>query len=253
MPDNVTIVDKKLYWDADGERRIESGVSKCVLFPMGSNGTYEAGVAWNGITSINENPGGADLTDLYADNQKYASLRAAETFACTIEAYMYPDEWAECDGSAVPTGATGVFLGQQSRKAFALCYRTEIGDDAHPGMDKGYKLHFVYNCTASPSGRSYATINNSPDAITFSWEASSTPTKVDGMENLYKACSTITIDSTKVENAQYLENLERYVYGTANTAEEGQTSNAVDAAMPSPAEVINFIKAGNKTGTTGNG
>lgn len=209
-----------LVWDATGTRDIESGVSKVVLFPM-ENGAYTDGVAWSGITAINENPGGADLTDLYADNIKYASLRAAETFACTIEAYTYPDEWAECDGSAQAT--TGVFLGQQPRKAFGLCYRTEIGDDTHPGMDKGYKLHFIYNCTVSPSGRGYATINNSPDAITFSWEASSTPVAVTG----YKAVSTIVIDSTTAD-ADKLAALEKTIYGDTNTT----------ATLPDPDTLI---------------
>lgn len=216
----------KLVWDATGTRDIESGVSKVVLFPMKSDGTYNTGVAWSGITGISENPGGADLTDLYADNIKYASLRAAETFACTIEAYTYPDEWAECDGSA--QAADGVFLGQQPRKAFGLVYRTEIGDDAHPGMDKGYKLHFVYNSTVSPSGRSYATINNSPDAISFSWEASSTPVAVTG----YKALSTITIDSTKADVTK-LATLETMIYG--------DTGENDTATMPDPDTVLSTM------------
>jgi hypothetical protein len=189
-----------------------------------NNSVYGNGVAWSGITGINENPGGADLSDLYADNIKYASLRAAETFACTIEAYTYPDEWAECDGSASP--AAGVYFGQQPRKPFGLAYRTEIGDDAHPGMDAGYKLHFVYNCTVSPSGRSYATINNSPDAITFSWEASSTPTNATG----YKAVSTITIDSTKVDSAK-LTAIEEMIYG----------SNSADSKMPTPDDLLRLL------------
>lgn len=225
-----------LKWDVDGTRTLESGVSKCVLFPM-ENGAYQNGVAWQGITAVNENPGGADLTDLYADNIKYASLRAAETFACTIEAYTYPDEWAECDGSAIP--ADGVFLGQQPRKAFGLCYRTEIGDDAHPGMDKGYKLHFVYNSTVSPSGRGYATINNSPDAITFSWEASSTPTAVSDYKNhSYKAVSTVVVDSTKVNDASKMTELETMIYGTA--AGENNAP-AVQAQMPTPNQILNII------------
>ena len=222
----------KLVWDATGTRDLESGVSQVALFPMNAAGTaYEDGVAWSGITAIGENPGGADLSDLYADNIKYASLRAAETFACTIEAYTYPDEWAECDGSAKVYD--GVYLGQQTRKAFALVYKTNVGDDAHPGMDKGYKLHFVYNCTASPSGRSYATINNSPDAISFSWEASSTPVAVTGNDyKNYKAVSTIVIDSTKAD-ATKLAALEATVYGGENT----------EATMPTPEQVLNAMKA----------
>lgn len=216
----------KLVWDQSGQREIESGVSKVVLFVANSNGGYEAGVAWNGITGISENPGGADLTDLYADNIKYASLRAAETFGCTIEAFTYPDEWCACDGST--EAATGVFLGQQTRKAFALCYRTEVGDDTHPGMDKGYKLHIVYNCTASPSSRSYTTINENPDAISFSWEASSTPVAV--ADTNYKAVSTIVIDSTKAD-ATKLEALEDTLYGGTNTSSSLPTPKAVLDAL----------------------
>ena len=210
----------KLVWDQTGYREFESGVRNVVLYPMGASG-YEQGVAWNGVTGISENPGGADVTDLFADDIKYASLRAAETFGCTIEAYTYPDEWNECDGSA--EAATGVFVGQQTRKAFGLCYRTAIGDDAHPGMDKGYKLHLIYNSTASPSSRSYATINDNPDAITFSWEATSTPVATTGR----KAVSSIVIDSTKCDAAK-LTALEDKLYGGTNS----------EAQLPSPDQVI---------------
>lgn len=209
-----------LTWDVEGQRLVESGVSKVVLYPM-TNGVYENGVAWSGVTGINENPGGADVTDLYADNIKYASLRAAETFGFGIEAYMYPDEWAECDGSAKVLA--GVTIGQQTRKAFGLCYRTEIGSDTNPGMDKGYKLHIVYNSTASPSGRSYATINNSPDAITFSWDANSTPVNVTG----YKPTCTIVIDSTTVDSDK-LKALEKILYGSSEAA----------ATLPNPDTVL---------------
>lgn len=214
----------KLIWDQSGQREIESGVSEVALFVANGN-SYDSGVAWNGVTAISENPGGADLTDLYADNIKYASLRAAETFGCTIEAFTYPDEWNQCDGSE--EAATGVFLGQQPRKAFALVYKTQIGDDTHPGMDKGYKLHFVYNCTASPSGRSYATINENPDAISFSWEASSTPVAVDGN---HKPVSTIVIDSTKAD-ATKLGTLLDIVYGSSNA----------EASMPTPTTVLSTM------------
>lgn len=214
----------KLVWDQDGTRNLEAGVKNVVLFPMGSNG-YENGVAWSGITGISENPAGADLTDLYADDIKYASLRAAETFGCTIEAYTYPDEWNDCDGSA--EAATGVFLGQQARKAFGLCYTTSIGDDAHPGMDKGYKIHLIYNCTASPSSRSFATINDNPDAITFSWEASSTPVAVEN----YKAVSTIVIDSTKADSTK-LDTLKAALYGGENA----------ESTLPTPAAVLAMFK-----------
>lgn len=212
----------KLEWDVTGKRKLQAGVSKTVLYPMDGS-TYGDGVAWSGVTAINENPAGADLTDLYADNIKYASMRAAETFGFGIEAYDYPDEWAECDGSATPT--TGVALGQQTRKAFGLCYRTEIGDDAHPGMDAGYQLHFVYNSTASPSGRGYATINNSPNAITMSWDASSTPENVQGTS--YKPVCTVVVDSTKVDAAK-LTAFEETIYGNANAA----------AKMPLPHQII---------------
>ena len=219
----------KLVWDQSGQREIESGVSQVALFVANGN-SYDSGVAWNGVTAISENPGGADLTDLYADNIKYASLRAAETFGCTIEAFTYPDEWNQCDGSE--EAVTGVFLGQQPRKAFALVYKTQIGDDTHPGMDKGYKLHFVYNCTASPSGRSYATINENPDAISFSWEASSTPVAV-GNSNAHKPVSTIVIDSTKAD-ADKLTALLDTVYGSDGTG-------GGSATMPTPQQVLDAM------------
>ena len=210
----------KLVWDQTGTRNIEAGVSEVALFVM-ENGVYGEGVAWSGVTAINENPSGADTTDLYADNIKYASLRAAEKFGFTIEAYQYPEEWAECDGSA--EAAPGVYLGQQNRKAFGLVYKTQIGDDTHPSLDKGYKLHIIYNSTASPSSRSYTTINENPDAITFSWEANSTPENVED----YKPCSSIVIDSTKCD-ATKLGNLLKYIYGDTNA----------NAAMPTPDKVI---------------
>ena len=212
-----------LVWDQSGQREFESGVRNVILFPMGSKG-YEAGVAWNVVTGITENPGGADVSDLYADDIKYASLRAAETFGCTIEAYTYPDEWNECDGSAEIK--EGVFIGQQTRKAFGLCYRTEIGDDAHPGMDKGYKLHLIYNSTASPSSRGYTTINDNPDAITFSWEATSTPVNCTN----HKAVSTIVVDSTKADSTK-LQTLLDALYGTANA----------DSQLPDPDTVLGYF------------
>ena len=216
----------KLTWHGTGEREIEAGVSEVALFPMGSSG-YETGVAWNGVTAINENPSGADVTDLYADNIKYASMRSAEKFGFTIEAYTYPDEWAECDGSK--EAVLGVFLGQQSRKAFGLVYKTQIGDEAHPGMDKGYKLHIIYNCTASPSGRGYTTINDNPDAISFSWEANSTPVDVTG----YKATCEIVIDSTKANAAKLTALLEK-IYGTDGS----QGSTGASPQLPDPNTVI---------------
>lgn len=213
----------KLTWHGAGEREIEAGVSEVALFPMGASG-YEAGVAWNGVTAINENPSGADITDLYADNIKYASMRSAEKFGFTIEAYTYPDEWAECDGSK--EAVTGVFLGQQPRKAFGLVYKTNIGDEAHPGMDKGFKLHLIYNSTAAPSSRGYTTINDNPDAISFSWEANSTPVVVTN----HKATSEITIDSTKA-NPTKLTTLLTTIYGSENS----------DPTMPTPDVVLSTL------------
>ena len=219
----------KMKWHGTGEREIEAGVQEVALFPMGSSG-YETGVAWNGVTAINENPSGADVTDLYADNIKYASMRSAEKFGFTIEAYTYPDEWAECDGSK--EAITGVFLGQQPRKAFGLVYKSNIGDEAHPNMDKGYKLHIIYNSTASPSSRGYTTINDNPDAISFSWEANSTPVAVTG----HKATCEIVIDSTKVPEANQtlLTALLATIYGTDGTG----GSTGTDPTLPTPDQVI---------------
>ena len=216
----------KMTWHGTGDRKIEAGVSEVALFPIGNNG-YEKGVAWNGVTAINENPSGADLTELYADNIKYASMRSAEKFGFTIECLTYPDEWAECDGST--EAETGVFLSQQPRKAFGLAYKSQIGDETHPGMDKGFKLHIIYNCTAAPSGRSYGTINENPDAITFSYEADSTPVAVTG----YKPTCEIVIDSTKAD-ATKLETLLNIIYGT----DAGSGTSATDPAMPSPDTVL---------------
>ena len=216
----------KMTWHGTGEREIEAGVSEVALFPMGVSG-YDKGVAWNGVTAINENPSGADVTDLYADNIKYASMTSAEKFGFTIEAFTYPDEWAECDGSK--EAETGVFLGQQPRKAFGLVYKTQIGDEAHPGMNKGYKLHIIYNSTAAPSGRGYTTINDNPDAISFSWEANSTPVSVTG----YKATSTIVIDSTKAD-ATDLASLIATIYGTDGSG----GSTGTDPTLPDPDTVL---------------
>lgn len=225
----------KMTWHGVGEREIEAGVSEVALFPMGTS-AYDTGVAWNGVTAINENPSGADVTDLYADNIKYASMRSAEKFGFTIEAYTYPDEWAECDGSK--EAVSGVFLGQQSRKAFGLVYKTQIGDEAHPGMDKGFKLHIIYNSTASPSGRGYTTINDNPDAISFSWEANSTPVSVTG----HKATCEITIDSTKftaTAAAAALQNLLEIIYGRDADAEHSIT--ALTPTLPDPDTVISTL------------
>lgn len=233
-----------LKWDQPGEKNLEAGVSHVALYPWNSTlnsgkGGYGNGIAWSGVTGFNENPSGADVTDLYADNVKYASLRAAEKYGFTIEAYQYPEEWAECDGSAIIS--KGVYLGQQNRKAFGLVVRTQVGDDQHPGLDKGYKIHIIYNSTASPSGRSYATINENPDAITMSWEGSSTPVAfTTNAYKDYKPVSTITIDTSKlldVEDAAMLAKvkaLEDILYGNSNN---GGTS----AVLPSPDDVLAML------------
>jgi len=195
----------KLVWDQTGQRLYETGVKKGVLYPQGEGGTYPLGVAWNGLTAVTESPSGAEATPLYADDIKYLNLISAEEFGATIEAYTYPDEFAECDGSAelVP----GVMLGQQARKAFGLSYVTTLGNDVK-NNDYGYKLHIIYGALAAPSEKAYATINDSPEAITFSWEVTTTPVAVNG----FKPTASITIDSTKV-NAEKLAALEAILYG----------------------------------------
>ena len=195
-----------LTWDGSGERLYETGVDRGVLYVMSTGGTYGTGVAWNGLTGVTESPSGAEETALYADNIKYVSLYSAEEFGATIEAYTYPDEFAECDGSAEL--ATGVTVGQQTRKMFGLCYRTLLGNDTD-GQSHGYKLHLIYGATASPSEKAYATVNDSPEAITFSWEITTTPVNVTGMSPT--AC--ITIDSTKAD-AECLAALEAKLYGS---------------------------------------
>lgn len=198
----------KLTWDASGERLYETGVKQGVLYVMDSN-SYGNGVAWNGLTAITESPSGAESTPLYADDIKYLDLRSTEEFGATIEAYTYPDEFAACDGSA--SLADGVSIGQQARKMFGLCYRTTVGNDTD-GTDHGYKLHLIYGATASPSEKAYETINDSPEAITFSWEITTTPVSVTG----FKPTASITIDSTKADPT-CLAALEEKLYGGAST------------------------------------
>lgn len=217
----------KIVWDQTGERLYETGIDRGVLYLIDNTGKYNNGVAWNGLTGVTESPSGAEATDLYADNIKYLSMRSAETFGATIEAYTYPDEFAECDGSA--TLATGVTVGQQSRKTFGLCYRTVIGNDVE-GQDHGYKLHLIYGCTASPSEKAYTTINDSPEAITFSWELSTTPVNVTGL----KPTACVTIDSTKAD-PDCLAALEEILYGK-DAGAEGSPA-AVPARLPLPDEV----------------
>lgn len=196
----------KIVWDKTGERLYETGVDHGVLYPVQADGTYSLGVAWNGLTGITESPSGAEATPLFADNIKYLNLVSAEDFGCTIEAFTYPDEFAECDGSA--SLVDGVTIGQQSRKTFGLCYRTVIGNDVDSN-GYGYKLHLLYGCLAAPSEKSYATVNDSPEAITFSWEVSATPVNVTG----HKPTACLTIDSTKVD-AEKLAAIEDALYGT---------------------------------------
>lgn len=198
----------KLTWDASGERLYETGVKQGVLYVMDSN-VYGNGVAWNGLTAITESPSGAESTPLYADDIKYLDLRSTEEFGATIEAYTYPDEFAACDGSA--SLADGVSIGQQVRKMFGLCYRTTVGNDTD-GTDHGYKLHLIYGATASPSEKAYETINDSPEAITFSWEITTTPVSVTG----FKPTASITIDSTKADPT-CLAALEEKLYGGTST------------------------------------
>lgn len=215
-----------IEWDAAGKRFYENGTDRGVLYPMTSNGSYDKGVAWNGLTAVTESPEGAEPTDLYADNIKYATMRSAETFGCTIEAYTYPDEFSECDGSAQI--AKGVFAGQQERKGFGFSYRTLIGNDTATSSDDGYKLHLVYGCTASPSEKSYATVNDSPDAITFSWEVKTTPVNVAG----FKPTATLVIDSRYADPSK-LAALEKILYGDSDT----------EPSLPLPATVITTMGA----------
>ena len=214
----------KIVWDEIGERFFETGVKMGVLYPQDSTtGKYPKGVAWNGLTAVNESPSGADATDLYADDDVYATLRAKEKFGATIEAYTYPDEFAACDGSAEL--APGITIGQQARKAFGLCYRTAVGNDVD-GDEHGYKIHLVYGATAAPSSKDYATVNESPEAITFSWEISATPIKVTG----HKPTATLTIDSRTVEPAA-LTKIEQLLYGTEQK----------EAQLPTPDEILALI------------
>jgi len=213
----------KLVWDKTGERFYETGIKKGVLYPQERDGTYPLGVAWNGLISVAENPTGAEVTSIYADNIKYLNLISAEEFGATIEAYTYPDEFAECDGSAEI--AKGVMIGQQTRKPFGLSYVTTLGNDTD-GNEYGYKIHIIYGALASPSGKEYTTINDTPEAITFTWEITTTPVDVPG----YKPTSCITIDSTKVDPAK-LAALEEILYGTENS----------DPRLPLPDEIIELM------------
>lgn len=213
----------KIVWDQVGQHLYETGTDRGVVYPADSNGAYPKGYGWNGLTGYTESPSGADETALYADNIKYLSLRSAEEFGATITAYSYPDEFARLDGSASPTA--GVTLYQQARSSFGLCVRTLIGNDIETN-DHGYKLHLVYGLTASPSERAYSTVNDSPEAIEFSWELKSIPVTVAN----YKPTSVITIDSTKVD-ARKLAALEDILYGVdaGETRYVATTDTTVDS------------------------
>ena len=214
----------RIKWDQTGERYYETGVRNAVLYPIDTaTSTYPKGVAWNGITTITESPSGAESNPIYADDIKYLDLRSVEEFGCTIEAYTYPKEFYACDGSAEI--ANGVVIGQQTRKMFGLSYRTTLGNDTQ-NNDYGYKLHLIYNCTAAPSEKGYATINDSPEAITFSWECTTNPVDIVGK----KPAAYITIDSTKSDPVK-LAALEDILYGTADS----------DPRLPLPDEIISIF------------
>ena len=213
----------KIVWDEAGKHFYETGVSNGVLYPQSANGEYPKGVAWNGLISVSEKPSGAEANPLYADNIKYLNLISTEEFGGTIEAYTYPDEFAVCDGSAEI--AKGVSIGQQNRKAFGLCYKTVLGNDTD-GNSLGYKLHIIYNALAAPSEKSYSTINDSPEAITFSWEINTTPIQVAG----FKPTASVVVDSTKLESNK-LKKLEDVLYGTDSN----------EAKLPLPAEILTLI------------
>lgn len=223
----------ELTWDKTGERFYETGVDRGVLYPAGANGKYPKGFAWSGLSAVTESPSGAEPNNIYADNIKYLTLMSAEEFGATIEAYMYPDEFAVCDGTAEI--AKGVTIGQQTRKTFGLSYRTIAGNDTE-GEEYGYKLHLMYGAKASPSEKNYQTVNDSPDAISFSWEVTTTPVEIAAVDPAtgkpFKPTALLTINSTKVD-AEKLKAFEEILYGV-----EGK-----DARLPLPDEIIEFFNA----------
>lgn len=221
----------RLEWDKTGERIYETGTDRGVLY-VASNGTYPTGVAWNGLTGVDENPSGAEANAQYADNIKYLELRSAEDFGATVTAYTYPDEFEQCDGSAEPT--EGMYIGQQARKMFGMSYRTKIGNDVD-GDEHGYYIHLIYGATASPSQRSYKTVNDSPEPIEFSWEVTTTPVNITG----YKPVAHIRINSTKAD-PEKLAVLESVLYGAnAEGNAEGRT-----ASLPLPDAVKTILTTG---------
>lgn len=221
---------KALVWDKSGERFYETGTDHGVLYPQKSDGTYNKGVAWNGLTGVTDSPGGAEVTDMWADNIKYASIRSAETSGGTIEAYTYPDEFAECDGSKEV--APGVTIGQQERRAFGFSYRSKIGNDTGSEEDDGYKIHIYYGCTASPSEKAYTTINDSPEAITFSWEFETTPVNVKSGN----PTAHLVINTLKIKDKSKLKKFEEIIYGKDGVS---------DPRLPLPDEIVEIFKDDN--------
>lgn len=228
----------RVIWDKIGERLYETGVDRGVLYPIQAGGVFNKGVPWNGLSAVNESPSGAEPSPIYADNIKYLNLMSAEEYGCTIEAFMYPDEFAECDGSVeiLP----GVFAGQQSRKIFGFAYRTLIGNDVED-TDYGYKLHLVYNCLASPSENNHGSVNDSPEVDPLSWEVSTTPvainTAIEGKK--LKPTATLTFDSTKFSK-EFMTKLEEILYGKDPTTEAG--NDGVDPRLPMPEEILELFK-----------
>lgn len=215
----------RLIWDEVGQRFFETGVKNGVLYVQDNDGSYKNGVVWNGLTAVTESPSGAEETPLYADDVKYLTLRSAEQFGATIEAYTYPEEFEQCDGSA--TIAAGVTIGQQARRAFGLCYRTAVGNDIQ-GQEFSYKLHLLYGCTVAPSEKAYSTINDNPEAITFSWELSTVPVPVDG----FKPTASLVIDASKVDEGK-MQLLEDALFGDESN----------EAKLLLPNEIMELLKA----------
>lgn len=218
----------RLEWDKTGEHLYETGVDHGVLYFPDQTGAYKNGVAWNGLISVSESPSGAEATGQHADNIKYLNLISAEEFGATIEAYTYPEEFEACNGNKELVDASGVYVGQQSRSVFGFCYRTMIGNDTD-GQDHGYKLHLVYGCQVSPSEKAYQTINDSPEALTFSWELSTTPVNVTGK----KPTALLMIDSTKIDSTK-LAKIEAKLYGD---------ETATGAVLPTPDEIVEILNA----------
>ena len=214
----------KLVFNNVGERLFETGVKNGVLYVMGDEGAYENGVVWNGLTAVTESPSGAETTPLYADDVKYVAIYAAEEFGATVDAYTYPEEFEQCDGSAAIS--EGITIGQQTRKSFGMCYKTSVGNDVQ-GQDYGYKIHIIYGAKAAPSEKSYSTINDSPEAVTFSWELSTVPVPVEG----HNPTATMVIDSTRVP-AEKMALIEAKLYGSEES----------DATLPLPNEILALIK-----------